>query len=334
MLNNYLLISSEYEQCNVKSHDIVNIYLQKYCDLIYVNSQEAIKFIKNNNKKENNIILYHHFYVNNVFEHDFHVDIIKFLHKSDNILSNIVIFAFDWWRELPTRERPRREHTDLIFKAKNYKVIVNAKNLEQLNYFHNINYNEYKENIFFNKFWSCYNTSFVEYNNLPIKKLLVSGDTCGRYPERIYLKNLLLSCDLIDVLPRTINKDSINNNYNLNLNKYIACFSSSAHVYNFSTNKHENINIILLKTYEILAAGSLLVMPYTEKEYVKEIGLIENLNCCFINFEKNVIEQINDILNLININQIRKNGQKLANEKLTSYYKFCELKHLFFNNKY
>lgn len=328
-MNNFILVSSKYEQCNIKSHDIINIHLPKYCNTVYVNSNEAINFIINNNNKNNNIILYHHFYVQSVNEHDFHVDIIKFLHSFENILSNIVIFAFDWWRESSFRERPRREHTELIFKAKNYKVIVNSQNLEQLNNFHNINYDEYKDNIIFNKFWSCYNLSNLEFNYAPINKLLLSGDTCGRYPERVYLRKILSICNLIDGLPRTINQDSKNNNYNKNLNKYIACFSSSVYVYNFSTNKLENTNLILLKTYEILAAGSLLVMPISEKEYVKEIGLIDNLNCCFINFNENeqdVIEQINNILNLENINEIRKNGQKLAIEQLNSSNKFDELK--------
>ena len=54
-----------------------------------------------------------------------------------------------------------------------------------------------------------------------------------------------------------------------------------------------------MKTFEILATGSLLVMPKKEEEYLKKYGLIHNENCYLIDFSKNIIEQINYIFNNI-----------------------------------
>lgn len=330
-MNHYLLNSSEYEQCNIKMHDLVNIYLPKYCKTIYVNSRQAIEFIEQHNETNVNIILYHHFYVKSDLEHDFHVDIIKYLQSKEDVKCQIVIFAFDWWREPVTRSRPRREHTDLLFFANNYKVIVSTLNLEQLSTFHNRNFKPYEHNIFHNKFLYCYDSSYIDFNSNPIKQLLVSGNTSERYPERHRLIKLTPFSLNIVQRPRNIVEDSNNNNFNMDLNKYIACFSSCIYIENFSTNKLENIHSVLLKSYEILAVGSLLVMPECEKEYIKQIGLMDRKNCYLINFndtDANIIRNIDDMLNDPSIDKIRREGQILAKTELNSLNKFNELKHI------
>ena len=45
-MKNYLLNSLEYIECNIKSHDIKNIFLPKYCEVLNVNTNSAINFIK------------------------------------------------------------------------------------------------------------------------------------------------------------------------------------------------------------------------------------------------------------------------------------------------
>lgn len=53
--------------------------------------------------------------------------------------------------------------------------------------------------------------------------------------------------------------------FNVVLNKYFVCFSSSIYVPVKGKCRRHNTQTILLKTFEILATGSLLVMPTTEK---------------------------------------------------------------------
>ena len=120
------------------------------------------------------------------------------------------------------------------------------------------------------------------------------------------------------------------NNYNLILNKYFACFTSNVYVQkNDEFKKFYNTHILLLKTFEILGSGSLLVMPKKEENYLKKYGLIHNENCYLIDFNKNIIEQIHFIFDNINkYNIVREKGQKLAKEKLNSVLKINEIKKL------
>ena len=125
-----------------------------------------------------------------------------------------------------------------------------------------------------------------------------------------------------------VNKDT--NNYSLKLNKYFACFSSCVYVQRSKEfTKYYNTHIILLKTFEILASGALLVMPKKEEEYLKKIGLRNNENCYLIDFNKNIIQQVKHIFHNINkYNIVRKKGQELAKEKFNTFRKFDEIKKL------
>lgn len=119
--------------------------------------------------------------------------------------------------------------------------------------------------------------------------------------------------------------NSINNNYNKILNNYIACFTSSVYIYNKTEKKVSNTNMILLKTFEILASGSLLLMPLSEEKYLEKIGIINNKNCILLDFNKDLNEQINFILdNLEYINNIRYNGYLFGKNELNSDNKFIE----------
>lgn len=122
--------------------------------------------------------------------------------------------------------------------------------------------------------------------------------------------------------------------FNKNLNKYLACFTSPPHVFNYRKNKIENTHNFLLKIYEILASGSLLVLPQTEKDYIKEIYLEDRVNCFLIDLDvsdDNIIKQINSLLINNEINKIRKNGQILAKNKLNSKIKHTEIKNIIMN---
>ena len=244
------------------------------------------------------------------------------------------IFAFDWWREPLSRKNifHRRRHIDLLFKANNYIVIASdSLNLEKLNSFHNSNYTKYINNIHFNFHWYCYINSFINFNENPIHKLLISGDLCDRYPQRKMFIKYFNKCKFIENYKRNIFGDGNNNNYNKKLNSYVACFSSSAYVKNLSNNKIENTKFLLLKTYEILATGSLLVMPLIEKKLLEEHGLFHYKNCYLIDFSKKediILNEIQQMLNDPNIHKIRKEGQNKAMKDFTSENFFNEIKHI------
>ena len=111
--------------------------------------------------------------------------------------------------------------------------------------------------------------------------------------------------------------------YNKRLNSYFACFSSSVYFWN------KNTHIILLKTFEILGSGSLLVMPMKEKKYILNIGLKHMHNCYLIDFSKNLDNQINYIFSNIDLfNRIRKNGRLHAIKHLNENKMINEIKHI------
>ena len=87
--------------------------------------------------------------------------------------------------------------------------------------------------------------------------------------------------------------------------------------------------MILLKTFEILASGSLLIMPLSEEKFLAEIGIINQENCILIDFDKDLNEQIISILDINNrdyINNIRYKGYVHAKNNLNTEIKFNNLK--------
>lgn len=311
---------------NPKAHDIFFKYLSKNCQKIYFNFLELKNFIEEN-KKENIILFYYVRFKRNNFTNNF----IKFLNDFGKINIKVYIFTFDFWKYKNTYIE-NDIFVDNVFKAKNHKVITFCNNLEQLNFFHNFDYSNYKNNIIFNNIWCCYDNSFCDININPLKKILISGAISNEhYPERFILNNFIRKNK--HICKYNYNKNDLlknTNNYSLTLNKYFACFSSSVYVQrNNDHKKYYNTHILLLKTFEILATGSLLVMPKKEEEYLKKYGLIHNENCYLIDFSKNIIEQINYIFNNIdNYNIVRKNGQKIAKEKFIYEVKVNEIKNL------
>lgn len=319
--NTFVLLEQNYSIYNPKIHDLLNIYFTNHYSIKYVSKNEAITFIESNNNNNIKII----FYFQNM--PNFGNDVLDFINKKKNIFSKIFIFTFDFW------VRPPDDFSKFIlniFKAKNYKVFTFAENIKQLNHYHNKNYNVYQNNIFFNNIWCSYNSSFIEMNKNPLMKLFISGAITENYPQRqeiIKYKN---------IVKYEYNKnDIINNNehYNKELNKYIASFSSSVYVKSLTTNKLENTHVLLQKIFEILFSGSLLVVPKIEEPYLNKYKLYHYKNCFFIDFNSNVQEQINYILNNKNlIDKIRLNGQEHAKNNLNSYSKFIEINNIIQNN--
>ena len=202
--------------------------------------------------------------------------------------------------------------------------------LASLSSYHNFDYKKFKKNVICNNFWSCYKSSFIEFNSSPYKKILLSGASSPtQYPERYALAKF----SNVE-RPQIKNSDSHtkthNTLYNELLNQYMACFSSSVYVYNKSSGNIENTHLILLKAFEILASGALLIQPDIEAPYLKDsLGLIKGKHYLTIDFDKeNIQEQIDSILEHPQIDEIRKEGQYYAKENLTSEKKYLELKEM------
>jgi hypothetical protein len=321
--NTYVLLEKDYKIYNPKIHDLLNIYFNQYYIIKYLNKDEVITFINNNNNNNIKII----FYFQNM--PNFGNSLLEFIKNKIDLKCNIFFFTFDFWIRNPSEFTLFIKN---IYKASNYKVFSFANNLEQINFYHKKIYALYKSNIIFNNIWCSYDSSFVDFNKNPINKLFISGSiTSNYYPDRQKISNfkniIIYSYNNSDVKNDT-------NNYNIELNKYIACFSSSVYVKSFTTNKYENTHAILQKNFEILASGSLLVVPLDEEKYLNEIGLYHKKNCYLINFKQNIQKQINYIFNNLEIiNIIRLNGYNYSKEKFNSYLKFIEINNIIQNNK-
>jgi hypothetical protein len=307
---------------NLKAKDLLTIYFKKYYNIFYMDFDEVKDFINNNNNQNIKII----FNINNDFNDYFEINLMNYI-KNNTIYCNIYFIIEDFW---PVSNLQSIFILD-IFNASNYKVLTSVT-VELLNSFHNKNYNNYKNNIININLWSSYKLAFVEFNNNPINKILISGNTAANhYPERELMKSINDTV-IYQYNNNDIDNKIINNNYNKILNNYICCFTSSVYIFNQTENKYINTHCVLLKTFEILASGSLLLMPISEKKYLEKFDIINGVNCLLIDFEKNLNDQVQLIINQKDyINKIRYNGYLHSINNLNSYNKFLEFKKIIDN---
>jgi hypothetical protein len=247
----------------------------------------------------------------------------------------IKIFCFnfcDWWYNTGLS----LDNYFYITNAFYYSRIryIQCTDYKTLGHFLNKNLEQHKTNIISWDMHNCYDKCFVDFNTNPIKKILVSGAVSEYgYPERFKLLNFKNVCQ----------KEMSNNAwideaaYSNHLNQYICCFSSSVYPNNLTTSKHEYSHLIILKTYEILGSGSLLLSPLSHKHELARIGLIEDMNCIFIDMTDNtkIQEKIDFILDDKNrdfIDNVRKNGQNYGKNNLNSLKKYEILKELIINS--
>lgn len=332
----YLIFDKEQKKIrNPKGHPILFKYFLNKYEVFYLSSNELSNFLNINNKENINLIYYHvgmEYKTDNNYNNIF----INFI-KNNNLKINILIFTCDFWiHKYKNSKYPSNLHVKKydkfifdIFDLNNIKIITFCNNKEQLEFYHQKKYNN--NNIIFNNIWCCYDESFIDFNVKPIFKLLISGVTASNfYPERFILSKISKKYNKIKLLSYNENDiKTLNNNYNKTLNKYFACFNSNVYVptKNIKDNKHYNTNILLLKTFEIIASGSLLVMPKSSEKILNNIGLYHNINCYLINFDENIIPQIENIFNNIEkYNNVRKKAQELAKEKFTFDIKLKEIK--------
>lgn len=319
MSNTYIIIKKDSTLNNPKCHELLNIYFKNNYNILYLSYNDTLNFLYNNWQNQDIKIFFYTF--NNI--DDYENNLLDFI-QINIFYCKIFFILNDWWKIPDSHQIKQNNFIEKIYNATNYKVITYSNNIEQLNSYFNKKLDMYKENILHINLWSSYSTAFTTFNTNPIDKILLSGNANYCYPEREIMLNIN------NVIYYTYNIDDIttfNDNYNKELNKYIACFTSSVHIYNETEKKYKNTNMILLKTFEILASGSLLLMPLTEEVYLQKIGIINGENCILLDFDKCLNEQINNILdinNRININKIRYNGYLHAKNNLTTDKKFNE----------
>ena len=324
MMNmNINIIVKETPFINPKAFDLISIYFKNNYNLHYFNDLNTIEYLNKNNNNQTTII----FYFDNIIS-DSELNILAFI-KNNKIYCKIFFILIDFWKiPDPGREKQHKFISD-VFQAQNYKVICSANDVPQLCELNNENFLPFSNNIIFLNIWSCYNSSFCDFNNSPIESILISGHTNFCYPER---HKMTLAKNTVYYHYNNYDINSVNNNYNLVLNKYLCCFYSSVFLFNHVKNEMTSINVILLKAFEILATGTLLLAPKTEETSLKMIGLIYKENYLTIDFNTDLNKQIDIIFdknNRDNINKIRYNGYIHAKENLTTEKKFLQLIFLF-----
>ena len=315
-MKNYFYIKLKNAGYNVKTSPILSNYLSNFLpinmDEDKCNNSDIIDSILEKYNYPNNIIA---FYQHKTYSH-FKNYLTQYLNNKKNVKFKFYLFTFDFWN-IKTR---------INFEPKNYKVFTFAKNTEQLDiFFKKKGHKKWNNNFIFKNVWCCYNQSILNINLNPIDKILISGaHNKNNYPERDLLHNL----SKLDknIISSGIGKNDIKSTdyiYNKRLNSYFACFSSSVYYHN------KNTHIILLKTFEILGSGSLLVMPLKEEKYISEIGLFNMKNCYLIDFSKKLSPQIDFIFkNKVLFNTIRKNGQQHAINNLNQEKLIEEIKNI------
>lgn len=320
----------ECKNLNEKSHDLYNIYFKKYFNKIKINNLEyLINFIKNNNNYNNILLFYNQ---GNKEKKKLMINLMDYLiNTKDNIKIKIVLFIFDFWR---TGEYYNNLINNKINNIKNF-YILNSANIEKYNFFNNYKFKKCNKYIKYFYTWSSYNLSFINFNNNPINKILLTGNlNINHYPQRNFIKKFN------NIIIYNYNKNDIkynNNNYNIELNKYIGCFYSNVFIKRINDNNYYNTKILLLKFYEILSSGSLLVCSNNEIDLFNKYNLKNKIHYYAINLEQNnnkIQEEINYICDKKNkkiIDKIRYNGQIFSKKYLNSKIKFNELNNILNN---
>lgn len=157
----------------------------------------------------------------------------------------------------------------------------------------------------------------IEFNNNPIKKILVSGHlNKDIYPNRNLMYELSKQNEKIELFKPDYNGYRLEGNNNKTygikyyelLNKYLCCVVDDSVI---------ERRYIVAKFFEILGCGSLLIAFNSNTFKVfEELGFINNVHYISINENtyKDVIEYVLDEKNIDQINEIRLNGYNFSNK--------------------
>jgi len=310
-MRQFILLTSKHPCINLKNHYALKYFSDNYktvqCDVSQLET-----FFNANNSSDTLIV----FYTESILNSDFEAQMASLL--SDTLfLFKFVYFSFDYWNL-----------NNPMFAAKNHMVISFACP-KKLSFYRNSDYTQYAHNIITYNIWCCYKESILPFNESPELKLAISGNIHRRvYPERYILhkiKSRYIHHLHYDTSPTA-------EHYGTRLNRYFAGFASCVHMTPDKHIKDPNkrtyyrSHTILQKTFEILGAGALLVMPDTEKNALEEIGLIHDVHCYLISMD-NILRDIRHIFtNVAKYTSIRKYGQEFAKLHFNEDIKIREIR--------
>lgn len=306
---------------NIKTNDIMLKYFKNdpITKTYYMDILETKSFINQHINNNQMIICFY----DQVISTDFIPNIVDYIESFDIVKCKVFVFTFDFWHQSYKK----------LYNARHCYAFTFAYDIDQLNSIHCCTFTS--KRLIFNNLWSVYENSIVPFNPNPVKKILLSGLICKKYyPERWSIYNR--KYQEVDVRPHSYSNPDLDNNdktYAMALNGYLACFCSSVHIRIGNMPGRSNCHAILLKVFEILASGSLLIVPETEIIYLKKLGLLVNVH--YISADLSAFKKtINFVLsdkNRANIDNIRQCGQKYAIDNLNSELKYLEIKNILLN---
>ena len=275
--------------------------IENYPKIEFESYKDCIIFLENYLSSDTFIINAIHGrvnYKNKKVYRTFNYKLINYIY--DNIKNfskiNFIILTGDFWI------RPPEIYTNYIrkvFKPPSNVNVLTFASEKVISKFHNVSYSSYKNNIHKLLHHTISEKNIQKYNKNPKNQISIFGN----YRDDYYpLRNKIL----IDN-PNVIKYKQLPMNIFLaTINDSFACFTTSVHPLNYTTKKHESSNCILLKVFEILAGGSLLLYPKDEEQYLNEIGLYDKQNCWLIDMNKNIPEQCSYVTNPNNRSQLEK----------------------------
>lgn len=311
-------------------HEVVNVYFRHDPDTTFHTSatfQSIANFIKENQRDPQCCVV---FYYHPTLP-DFEGKLATFVSNlnADEMKMKILFVTFDFWFRSPLAYG---NYLRTVFLGKNCYVSTFANGVKALNWFHGRKYRPDKF-IFMNT-WACYRDSFVPLNVNPIVQVAVSGSIGQNYPERCSVLQLMKSDPLLGKLITFMpvvpgewkNQQPL---YNRRLNKYLCCFASSVYApVGGDPKKMDCTGLVLLKNFEILASGALLLVPQNLKDKLQELGLEDRKH--FVSSEMSTIAQtikwITNPTNRERVDEIRREGQQYARENLTTEKKYRAMK--------
>ena len=319
----YILKKPNFIDFNEKSNDLMNKYFPMHYNIVELNLEDSIKFIQNS--KSNDIIII--FYL---LESVWKVEIFKYL-KKNKPLGIIIFRTDDFWHRGIGRKNYEKYYWKFFFKnIYNFKI-TSFTNIETLENVKNISLKNNSSNIYTFNYWCVYDKAICKFNKNSINKILLTGKIGFAYPERDIIKKYK-NIESYSYNSKQIKVNS--NDFNLILNNYLCCFTSSISLINSKTKKRVSVHIFLLKIFEILGSGSLLLYPKKEEDYIKKIGLYHKKNCWLIDFNSDIQSQIDYIIDIKNrkqIDEIRFAGWTHGKDNLNSLNKFNEFNNLIKN---
>lgn len=314
-----------------KVHEVVSFYFQNDPDTVFHHDatfSSMVAFIKTHRNDSNCcVVFYYHPSIP-----DLELRLSTFVNglNLQDLKLKILFLTFDFWLRPPLAYT---RHLRTVFPSKNCFVSTFAPNAGVLTRFHQRHYDP--QRIIFMNTWACYRSSFVKFNENPLNQIAISGAVSVAYPERRGMVKLMQSSPAmkkrIVLMPKL--KAEWNSEqplYNQRLNQYVCCFSSGvyARVEGKPKLDVQFTGIVLLKNYEILASGSLLLCPSNMVKPLESAGLVVGTHFLAQDMKQmpKTVLWITDPANREAVDTIRRAGQAFARANLTTAHKYQEMK--------